>query len=222
MYNGKRTTHRRRRIHGGLVGRGDWGRELLEALQRAGRLPLLAGLFVAGMVLGRGMVGILGGSTGEQALALAGGFLAQRSVQTPLQTFLVSFFSSGGQLLLLLFLGFCAIGTPLLYLYPLVRGMGVGLGYGSLFYQEGVRALGWFAVLLPNLLLSTIILLTACRLSIDLSLKFWTFTGRKEGPTARIAPSGICSRYIFFTLLLVLSSGLDALLLAIFGRFLSI
>ena len=221
MWNAARTTHRRRRAGSRRPGAIP-GREILEAVRRGGRLPLLAVLFVAGMVLGRGMVGMLEGGMGEEALALAGGFLAQRSVQTPLQTFLMSFFSSAGQLALLFFLGFCAIGTPFLYLYPFLRGMGVGLGYGTLFYQQGWRGLGWFLLLLPNLLASTAVLLVACRLSIDLSLKFWTFTGRKEGPTARIAPSGIYSRFLFFILLLVLSAGADALLLAVFGRFLTL
>ena len=222
MWNATRTTYGRR----GRT-RSRWNRrafpaveELAEAVRRGGKLPLLAALFVLGMILGRGMVGILEDGVGEEALALAGGFLAQRSVQPPLQTFLMSFFSSAGQLLLLFFLGFCAIGAPILYLYPLVRGLGVGLGYGTLFYQQGWQGLGWFLLLLPNLLISTAVLLAACRQSIDLSLKFWTFTGRKEGPTARIAPSGVYSRFLFFALLLVFSAGVDALLMAVVGRFL--
>ena len=223
MWDGMGTTRRSvsRRHRRVLWDRRNW-QDLARGIRSAGRLPLLAGILVAGMVVGRGMVGTMDGALGEQAAALAGGFLAHRSGQTALETFLASFFSSGAQLLLLFFLGFCAIGTPLLYLYPFVRGLGMGFGYGTLFYQHGWLALGWFCLLLPNLLISTVVLLQACQQSIDLSLKFWTFTGRREGPMARITPSPVYSRFVFFLLLLLLSAGVDCGLFALFGRFLAL
>ena len=86
----------------------------------------------------------------------------------------------------------------------------MGFGYGTLFYQHGWSALGWFCVLLPNLLISTVVLLQACQQSIDLSLKFWTFTGRREGPMARITPSPVYSRFVFLLLLFIIYTGVDS------------
>ena len=196
MWDGMGTTRRSvsRRHRRVFWDRRNW-QDLARGIRSAGRLPLLAGILVAGMVVGRGMVGTLDGALGEQAAALAGGFLAQRSGQTALETFLASFFSSG---------------------------LGMGFGYGTLFCQHGWLALGWFCLLLPNLLISTVVLLQACQQSIDLSLKFWTFTGRREGPMARITPSPVYSRFVFFLLLLLLSAGVDCGLFALFGRFLAL
>ena len=119
MWDGMGTTRRSvsRRHHRVLWDRRNW-QDLARGIRSAGRLPLLAGILVAGMVVGRGMVGTLDGDLGEQAAALAGGFLAQRSGQTALETFLASFLSSGVQLLLLFFWASvpserrCSISTP--------------------------------------------------------------------------------------------------------------
>lgn len=182
-----------------------------------GQLLLLCISLAVGLIGGRCLVGRLGAEMEQSALELVGGFLNGRVGNTPLQVFLTSFLSAALPLLAVFFLGFCAIGVPVLYLIPLIRGLGLGLGYGTLFHIYGWQAMATAAVHLPSAVLSTLVLVYACREAVRLSFRFWSCAGRGEGPPRHVSPAIFYTRIAIFAVAMGGTALVDTVLFWIFG-----
>lgn len=156
----------------------DWGRLLRE--QRL--LVLLAAILLLGELVGAFLSRAGEGSIPQEMTFLAQGFFDARSKQTLLATFGASLAGTAGLLLVAFICGFCAIAQPAALFLPLFRGMGIGLTMGYLYSAYGWRGiLSGAALILPNAVLSSVVILLACREALRLSSHFFASAfGRGE------------------------------------------
>lgn len=185
-------------------------------------LSLIAfgGFFLGGVFLGALVVSWLGSDAAESLTAIMGNFLQSRQQQDLTQTFLSAFSSSALLLLLLFFCGFCAIGAPLIFAVPLFKGLGFGLTAGTVFAAYGIDALWYVAILiLPNLLISSIVLLLACRQAFRMSRKIWT--QMTAGGAPRTAPAvsmgPFLGRFLIYLILIGAGAVVESILYRLFS-----
>lgn len=173
-------------------------------------------LFLAGVLVGAIFIktadqGVL------QALArLIGSFSQRRQEQAVLDTFFSSFFSTGCMLLLLFLCGFCAVAQPVIVLLPFFRGLGFGYQAGYLYAQNGLTGVGYTAlVLLPNMVLSTLILIYGCSEAFQLSTLYYR-AARQEGGI-KLNLRIYCAKFLFLGVAALFSSFLDAVCTLVFS-----
>jgi len=81
-----------------------------------------------------------------------------------------SLFSGVLYLFLSFTFGLCYIGIPIIFLFPLIRGISYGVAAGNLYSAGGSAGAGYFALcILPGAVVSTAAILMACRESIIMS-----------------------------------------------------
>ncbi|MDR1928147.1 MAG: stage II sporulation protein M [Oscillospiraceae bacterium] len=114
-------------------------------------------------------------------------------------------------------LGLCAAGLPLLLLLPLLRGLGLGVVSGWLYFSEGLRGLGYsILVQYPAAVISMLILLAAAKegmlMAGDMLL---TVTGKQERVESGIRMYSL--RFLVLAVLCVPAALLDALCFSAFS-----
>lgn len=139
-------------------------------------------LFLAGVLGGTLLLKSADGETVELLMRLVGGFVEKRQTQTFPEVFAASATSSllfvGG----LFLCGFCAVGQPAEILAPLFRGLGFGFSVSSLYAGYGASAAGYVGLfLLPNMLISTVVILFCCRESLRMSGSLFSALRGGEG-----------------------------------------
>ena len=185
-------------------------------------LSLIAfgGFFLGGVFLGALVVSWLGSDAAESLTAIMGNFLQSRQQQDLPQTFLSAFSSSALLLLLLFFCGFCAISAPLIFAVPLFKGLGFGLTAGSVFAACGIDALWYVAILiLPNPLISAIVLLLACRQAFRMSRKIWIQVTAGGAPRSApaVAMGPFLGRFLIYLILIGAGAVIESILYHIFS-----
>ena len=126
--------------------------------------------FVLGMMYGSVLLksddsGVLSGLETIQET-----FIADKSSQSVLQTFLDSALSGSLFLGITFFCGFHALGQPFTFFLLFLRGLGIGSSIGYIYLQYGIQGIGYsFLTILPGAVVSTLALILSGRESVRLS-----------------------------------------------------
>lgn len=121
---------------------------------------MLAGVFLAGILIGTCLVRANADGWNGFIRELFTGFASARSHQSFAETFWYAFGSSALFLGLIFLSGFCAVGSPFVFLILLFRGVGYGLTAGSVYSIFGLGGIGYVAaMLLPGCVLGSFALL---------------------------------------------------------------
>ena len=183
---------------------------LLRSIRHRGRLLLFCLLFAAGLVGGLLLAPSFPASSPLNLGGIAEVFLTDRLGQTASETFLSSFYATLIFLVLLFFLGFCAVSAPLILAIPLFHGLGLGASMGHLMMYNGTPGMILsLAILLPPALIRAFAVCSGCGEAFGLSLMLLSAITSEAG---RGGMAGRSKRYCRHFLLLVLLAACGALL----------
>ena len=190
---------------------------LLRRLYSSRKMLFYASLFLAGVLLGAIFLRSLSPETLENLSVLVGQFAKRRGEQTMLSTFISSFTSTSIMLGVLLVCGFCAVAQPVIILLPFFRGLGFGYQAGYIYAQNGFTGIGYVSLaVLPNMLLSTLIILYACGEAFNMSTAYYRAANLGEGG-GLINLRGYLAKFFLLLVLAFFVSVLDAVFTGLFG-----
>lgn len=177
-------------------------------------LSFLCALSIAGVLWGGLAMRAMDIGTTESLAYLVSGFQSQRAVQSFQESFAASLASTGIFLCILYILGCCAIAAPLICFIAFFKGLGAGLVGSYLFAGFGRAATPHFLViLLPNIFLSTLLILFAARASVSMSTVFFRFLFPSDSPLEPLRDfRRYCISYAVFAVLCIMLAFLDALI----------
>lgn len=151
-------------------------------------------------------------------------YLASRTAQSLLETFLSSALSSFSYLAALFLLGFFAIGQPLIFLVPIFRGFGLGITMGYLYSHYGISALGYCAVLIvPVSVFVALILINSAKDSLQMANLLLLPALKENRPV--LTSEGLkiyLLKYLIYGLMTLGACVLDALLNFLFSGLISL
>lgn len=150
---------------------------------------------------------------------LMGTYIANRAERLFLPAFLSSFTVNFLVLLLLLFLGFCAIAPPIVLFVAVARGFSMGVSIGYLYMTAGNTGI-IFALQhqIPSAVISSFVLVLACASSYRLSRIYFSLFSRGVSDTTVPEAAGAClTKYIIYTILTFISALLDGICCMLFG-----
>lgn len=189
----------------------------LRRLYASRRVVFYALLFLSGVLLGAIFLRGAGSETMSKLAVLVGHFAQRRGEQTVLATFISSFTSTAAMLAALLVCGFCAVAQPVIVLLPFFRGLGYGYQAGYIYAQNGITGIGYTTlVLLPNMLLSTLIIVYACGEAFVMSTSYYRSASHLEG-SKPINVSSYLVKFFFMFVLAFFVSVLDAVCTGLFS-----
>lgn len=187
-------------------------------LQKHLFICLTAVLFLAGLLTGTLLVGHASTDTREVLQIVLGGYLEQRQTQSFTAIALSTFSSTAVALLILFFCGFCSIAQLIILLVPLFKGLGYGFSLGACYAQYGLHAIPYVLLtLFPAMLLTSLLLLCACKTSFKLSMRMLHAAITPTEQSERFRMQRYCIKYGLYTGLCIAVSLLDALLSYQFG-----
>ncbi|WP_312642246.1 stage II sporulation protein M [Hydrogenoanaerobacterium sp.] len=177
-----------------------------------------AALFLAGVLAGALFLKSVSPETLKNLSVLVGQFAKRRGEQDMLTTFTTSFTSTALMLGVLFVCGFCAVAQPVIVLLPFFRGLGFGYQAGYLYAQNGFTGVGYVAlVLLPNMLLSTLILIYGCGEAFTMSTAYYR-AAKQEGGSRLINLQNYCIKFLFLLFLVLIVSLIDTACTFLFSR----
>lgn len=187
---------------------------------RKNRLQLLLGIvFLLGIVTGCSIAGQSGEATGNAVITTLGQYLASAGTYGESGEFLSRMLSSfGATTLILFFLFLCGLGAvfqPVVLLVLFLRGL--GLGVMGIYAYSADQAMWYLAVLLPEAILTSILMIAAAGEALRFSVRFFVQL-LPEGTTENIpTSSGNIGGYLLRFLILYLLGGSIALLSGLLG-----
>ena len=169
-------------------------------------------LFLLGVLLGSLFFSKISAETQGLLSSILSNDLSIRSTHSYMAIFWASFSSGLLYLGLIFLLGFCSISLPFLFLVPIVKGIGSGVVYASIYASQGLMGLPTILLLLPNILLTALIIISACRESSFFSVTSFRRLFLEEGKTLGHYVQHYLFQFACYFVFLIFSSGLDALL----------
>ena len=169
-------------------------------------------LFLAGVLLGSLFFSKISLETQGLLSKILSNDLAVRSTHSYVPVFWTSLSSGLLYLFFIFFLGFCSISLPFLFFVPIIKGMGVGIVYASIYASQGLQGLPTILLLLPNILLTALVVISSCKESSFLSITSFRRLFLEEGKTLGHYIQHYLFQFACYFIFLVFSSALDALL----------
>ena len=117
-------------------------------------------------------------------------------------------------------LGFCAIGTPLISLIPVVKGIGIGVICGYLYLKYNFSGLGYCVLIIyPGLIVSMMSLLMACNFSLSFSydMLLSVIENNKKELKGEYKLKLFCIRYLIITAISIFGSVVDSFAIKLFS-----
>lgn len=180
-------------------------------------LIMLGLLFVFGLCLGTLLVQTTRSDLMDTFSQLLNSHILKRQAGSFNQNLFSGAAASMPLLLTVLLAGFWALAKPVIWAIPFLKGMGTGFLLGSLYSWHGIRATSFIAAfILPNLAISSIVIILACREALKMSGIFFSVLRPNTDPqqySIRL--------YLFKFLILALLCVFSALLEAMAYLFLS-
>lgn len=131
------------------------------------RTVILTALFMCGLLLGSVSVKNADTEILEKIKELTESFILQKSSQSILQNFAASAGTDTLFILLSVMFGLCIIGEPVLWLLPLVRGLGIGLSSGYIYKTYNLQGVMYcLAIIFIPAMLSVAATIISCKESI--------------------------------------------------------
>lgn len=150
-------------------------------------------------------------------------FVQVRQTQTIFSNVLSSVSSMLLYLVILYICGYCAISQPIILLLPLFKGLGHGVTIAYLYAAYKLNGVAYAAIfILPEAVLTAIIIALACKDSLRLSLAFFRRAFPKDGGEEVIKLKEHTLRYILLLLFTVLTSVLQGILYFFFSNRISL
>lgn len=136
------------------------------------RLFLLAAVFAAGILVGAAFLRNAGFTDiSEKLIYIADSYKKLKCEQSFFQNFCYSMITEGLLLIMSVFFGFSAIGSPLVCVLPFVKGLGIGLFCGYLYSEYALHGLGYSMLLIvPAQSIANLTLIVSCNESCGFSL----------------------------------------------------
>lgn len=136
-------------------------------LKQNQKLVILTVLLICGLILGALTDKKAADTSAAPLREIIENYYQVKGEQSFLQNFLSTLGTESVYMGLALIFGVCAFGEPILWLLPLIKGLGLGLISGYLYQQHAVTGLAYFsaAILLPSVIASASELF-ACKESI--------------------------------------------------------
>lgn len=185
-------------------------------VQRNRKLFILAALLIVGIILGTVLAKYASQESLQIVESITKSYLDQRQNQAVYITFLSSFGVSAGIILTAFLCGFCAISQPIIFLMPVFKGLGFGLSTGVLLADFSVTTIKYFLIyLLPNMIITSFIILFACKNALDFSnMCFNNIINKNKREDALIGPYIL--RFLIFICLALICACVDAGLVTVF------
>ncbi len=178
------------------------------------KLILLTVIFICGLFLGAIAVKNTNDALAERLQTLIENFCLVRNQQSIFVNFLSMFGTECIFLIPAMVFGICVVGEPILWLLPLVKGMGIGIISAYLYSSHSLNGMLYFAVILlfPSVF-SVAALLLGCKESILMTrdINRILFADGDYGGNMEFLKLYIL-RYIVLLASVLLSSGLGAFL----------
>lgn len=188
------------------------------------KLIILTVIFICGLFLGAIAVKNTSDTLADRLQILIENFCLVRSQQSIFVNFLSMFGTECIFLLPAMIFGICVVGEPILWLLPLVKGMGIGIISAYLYSNHSLNGMLYFAViLLAPSVFSVAALLLGCKESILMTrdINRILFVSNKHGGNTEFLKLYIL-RYIVLFASVLLSSGLGAFLTFAFSSKISL
>ncbi len=136
-------------------------------LKQNQKLVILTVLLICGLILGALTNKKAVGTSAAPLREIIENYYQVKGEQSFLQNFLSTLGTESVYMGLALIFGVCAFGEPVLWLLPLIKGLGLGLISGYLYQEHAVTGLAYFSavILLPSVIASASELF-ACKESI--------------------------------------------------------
>ena len=193
---------------------GRMSRSLFSLLRDHGKMLIFCLLFAAGVVMGTLLVWSVQSSILDYLGQIAGSFLDNRLGQTAMNTFLSSFYASLIFLVLLFFLGFCAVSAPLILAVPIFKGLGLGFSIGHFIMNYGTQGILFsLVILLPPALVQAFAVCLGCKEAFDLSTMLLSAITSESGRGGMSERSRqYCKRFFVLVVLAACGALLDVIL----------
>lgn len=188
------------------------------------KLIILTVIFICGLFLGAIAVKNTSDTLADRLQILIENFCLVRSQQSIFVNFLSMFGTECIFLLPAMIFGICVVGEPILWLLPLVKGMGIGIISAYLYSNHSLNGMLYFAViLLAPSVFSVAALLLGCKESILMTrdINRILFVSNEHGGNTEFLKLYIL-RYIVLFASVLLSSGLGAFLTFAFSSKISL
>ncbi len=131
------------------------------------RTVILTALFICGLLLGSVSVKNADANILEKIKELTENFILQKNSQSILQNFAASAGTDTIFILLSVMFGLCIIGEPILWLLPLIRGLGIGLSSGYIYKTYNLQGVMYcLAIIFIPTMLSVAATIISCKESI--------------------------------------------------------
>lgn len=170
-------------------------------------------LFLIGIAFGAYAVRTLDENTLKGLLSIVGGFVNARQTATLSQMLMASLTQNLILIIVLFFCGYCAISAPVIYIIPVFKGLGYGITSGAMLSYYGMNALPFIGLLiLPNTVLSALILVLACKESLIMSRNFLSVIKSVELERGeQITSSGkYCVKFMLFLLAIIVGAFIES------------
>lgn len=183
---------------------------------------LLFGVILLGTLIGTITFSAMPDNQVFNSDILNNGFMKHTTSMSVFEAFLSSFKNTAVFIAMLFLFGLCAVSQPAEVFILFYRGMALGISISSTYYAYGFKGLPMaLLMILPHAVLSSVILILAVRESVKLSNIFagFAFSDKKNNefnPQVKL----YFIKYVVLLVLLVLSSLLDSVLMAVFKGFL--
>jgi len=177
-------------------------------------MPLLLGMiFLIGILLGA-MISTQISAAGIKALEIAAkNFMIKREEQEISKSFISALLPNIAAWTAVFLSGFCAVSAPVTILIPLIRGMGFGMLAASIFINISNSGLSYICIhLLPNIVISSIILSISCNDSLKMSKFFWNTMNLspKLQNISSITVPVFCGKMILYGLIILFGAMMEA------------
>ena len=198
---------------------GRHGKGFFGAVVSNRRLLLLTLIFAAGMLIGAATVRANASALMLKLLTLFNNYREVKGAQSILENFCNSFVNSFIYLLAVYCAGLCAVGTPLIYVVPMIRGLGLGIISGYLYGTYALRGAGYSALIMyPGVVFSVIALLLACNEGILMSKDMLTLLTNRKGETD-VSYRLYCIRFVVFCVVTAFGAVAETFFYMMFSRY---
>ncbi|MBQ3149758.1 MAG: stage II sporulation protein M [Clostridia bacterium] len=181
------------------------------------RQSVLLLLFTTGMVVGSVVIRKGAGEILSDILNIYSDYISAKAGESVLTGFCNSFFIVLILLIITYSLGLCAVGTPVIYLIPLVSGIGTGTVSAFMYSKYLLKGIGYCALIsYPGKIICTVVMITACAAAAEMSTKMLKIlTKQDEG----VDYKDYNLRYLIYVGFAVLSALTDTVLNLLFGNY---
>ncbi|MGI5959465.1 MAG: stage II sporulation protein M [Massiliimalia sp.] len=179
---------------------------------------VMLGVFVLGMMYGSILLQQGDGVLFDSLSQIQKGFLETQKTGNLLRLVCESLCSSGLFFLITFLMGFSAIGQPVCFCIPFIRGLGLGSSISYFYLYYSYTGIGYCAVvMLPGMVLSVFALIVSARESIRFSNSLLQCFGKNGNKMSQTALRLYIMKHFVLFGVLVLSSLLDGVLSVLFS-----